>query len=140
MEQRTKIIIGVAAVVVLGLAATLSVLRQRDQGIEVRVETVERRDLEEIVTASGNIRARRTVDMSSDISARVQDLLVQEGQDVVAGQTLLRLEPDQYRAALSRAEASLAQARSQEAQQRANLTQAQRDLGRLQQLRARDSL
>lgn len=140
MEPRTKIIIGVAAVVVLGLAATLSVLRQRDQGIEVRVETVERQDLEEIVTASGNIRARRTVDMSSDISARVRDLLVQEGQDVVAGQTLLRLEPDQYQAALSRAEASLAQARSQEAQQRANLTQAERDLGRLLQLRARDSL
>lgn len=140
METRTKVIIGVVAVAVLGLAGTLSVLRQRDQGIEVRVETVERRDLEEIVTASGNIRARRTVDISSDVQGRVSDLYVDEGDDVVAGQTLLRLEPDQYEASLSRAEASLAQARSQEAQQTANLTQAQRDLDRLVQLRARDSL
>ncbi|NNL29592.1 MAG: efflux RND transporter periplasmic adaptor subunit, partial [Gemmatimonadetes bacterium] len=140
METRTKIIIGVITVAVLGLAGTLSVLRQRDQGIEVRVETVERRDLEEIVTASGNIRARRTVDISSDVQGRVLDLYVDEGDDVVAGQTLLRLEPDQYEANLSRAEASLAQARSQEAQQTANLTQAQRDLDRLVQLRARDSL
>lgn len=140
MENRTKIIIGIAVVAVLGLAGTLSVLRQRDQGIEVRVETVDRRDLQEIVTASGNIRARRTVDISSDVQGRVLDLYIDEGDDVVAGQTLLRLEPDQYRANLSRAEASLAQARSQEAQQTANLTQAQRDLDRLVQLRARDSL
>lgn len=140
MEKRTKVIIGLVAVTVLGLVATLSVLRQRDQGVEVRVATIERRDLEEIVTASGNIRARRTVDISSDVSARVRELYVEEGDDVVAGQMLLRLEPDQHQAALSRAEASLAQARSQEAQQRANLTQAQRDLDRLLQLRARDSL
>lgn len=140
METRTKIFVGIGVAVVLGLAATLSVLRSRDRGVEVRTETIERRNLEEIVTASGNIRARRTVDISSDVSARVQELLVDEGDDVAAGQTLLRLEPDQYRAALSRAEASLAQAQAQEAQQRANLTQAQRDLDRLLQLRARDSL
>lgn len=140
METRTKVIIGISVAAVLGLTATFAVLRQRDREVEVRVETIERRDLEEIVTASGNIRARRTVDVSSDVQGRVQELLVDEGDDIVAGQTLLRLEPDQYRAALSRAEASLAQARSQENQQVANLTQARRDLDRLLQLRARDSL
>ena len=140
MEKRTKVIVGIAVVAVLGLAAALSVLRAREGGIEVRTEVIERRDLEEIVTASGNIRARRTVDMSSDVSARVRELLVEEGDDVRAGQVLLRLEPDQYQAALSRAEASLAQARAQESQQRANLTQARRNLDRLLALRARDSL
>ena len=92
------------------------------------------------MTASGNIRARRTVDISSDISARVSQLLIDEGDDVVAGQTLLRLEPDQYQAAFSRAEAQLAQSQAQEGQQRANLTQATRDQDRLVQLRARDSI
>ena len=140
MEKRTKVLIGVVVVVVLGLAAFLSVRQGRDRGIEVRTEAIERRDLVEIVTASGNIRARRTVDISSDVSARVSELLVDEGDDVVAGQTLLRLEPDQYQAAVSRAEATLAQSRAQEAQQRASLTQAERDRDRLMQLRTRDSL
>lgn len=140
MENRTKILIGVAVVAVLGLAAFLSVRQSRDRGVEVRVEAIEKRDLVEIVTASGNIRARRTVDISSDVSARVARLLVDEGDDVVEGQTLLRLEPDQYQAALSRAEAALAQSRAQEAQQRANLVQAERDRDRLVALRARDSL
>lgn len=140
MQTRNKVLIGVAVVAILGLAAFLSVRSGRDRGIEVRTEAIERRDLVEIVTASGNIRARRTVDISSDVSARVSELLIDEGDDVVTGQTLLRLEPDQYRATLSRAEASLAQAEAQQAQQQANLVQAERDRDRLHQLRARDSL
>jgi len=140
MQTRNKILIGITVVVVFGLGAFLSVRGRRDRGIEVRTESIERRDLVEIVTASGNIRARRTVDISSDVSARVSELLVDEGDDVVTGQTLLRLEPDQYRAALSRAEALLAQAEAQQAQQQANLVQAERDRDRLAQLRARDSL
>jgi len=140
MENRSKIIICIAVVAVLGSAAVLSATRGREGGIEVRTEVIKHRDLVEIVTASGNIRSRRTVDISSDVSARVSQLLIDEGDDVVAGQILLRLEPDQYQAALSRAEAQLAQSQAQEAQQTANLTQAVRDRDRLVQLRARDSV
>jgi HlyD family secretion protein len=140
MQTRTKVIIGVIVVLVLGTAATLSAKRGRDRGVEVRLEAVEARDLVEIVTASGNIRARRTVDISSDISAKVAELMVDEGDDVVQGQILLRLVPDQYDAVLSRNEASLAQTEALRAQQEANLIRAQRDLDRLLALRARDSI
>jgi HlyD family secretion protein len=140
MNTQAKILVGVLVAAVLGTAAWLSVQRSRAQGIEVRLEAIQKRDLVAIVTASGNIRARRTVDMSSDVSARVAQLLVEEGDDVRQGQTLLRLEPYQYQAAASRAEASLAQAEAQRAQQEANLIRTQRDLDRLLALRSRDSL
>ena len=140
MSTRSKILVGVVVAAVLGAAAWLSLAQSRGRGIEVRTEAIERRDLVEIVTASGNIRARATVDISSDVSARVAELLVDEGDDVREGQTLLRLEPDQYQAALSRSQASLAQAEAQRAQQEANLIRARRDLDRLLQLSARDSL
>lgn len=140
MQIRTKVVIGVVIAAILGSAAALAVTRGRDRSIEVRTEVIQRRDLVEIVTASGNIRARRTVDISSDVSARVDQLLIDEGDDVRAGQTLLRLEPDQYQAALSRSEASLAQAEAQEAQQEANMLRAERDRERLLRLRARDSI
>ncbi len=140
MQRRSKIIVGVLVVAVVGVATATAVARNRNQGVEVRTEAIAERDLVELVTASGNVRARRTVEMSSDVSARVSQLLVREGDEVRVGQTLLRLEPDQYQAALSRAEAQLAQARSQESQQRANLIQAERNLDRLLSLRARDSL
>ena len=140
MQTRTKVLIGIGVVALLGTAAALAAMRGRDRGIEVRTEVIERRDLVAIVTASGNIRALRTVDISSDVSARVARLMVNEGDDVVQGQTLLTLDPAQYQAALSRAEAALAQAEAQQAQQEANLVRTQRDLDRLLSLRARDSL
>jgi len=140
MNTQSKIIAAVAVVAVLGAAAALSVRNSRGQGIEVRTEAIERRDLVSIVTASGNIRARRNVDISSDVSARVAELLIEEGDDVRQGQTLLRLEPDQYQASVSRSEASLAQAQAQQAQQEANLIRTRRDLDRLLALRSRDSL
>ena len=140
MNRKTKIIVGVLVVLVLGTAAAIQANRGRTRGIEVRTEEVELRDLLEVVTASGNIRARRTVDVSSDVSAKVAELLIDEGEDVVRRQLLLRLEPNQYQAALSRNEASLAQAEAQQTQQEANLLQARRDLDRLLNLRARDSV
>lgn len=140
MQRRSKILLAVALVVIAGAVASTAIARNRNQGVEVRTEVVQARNLVEVVTSSGNVRARRTIDMSSDVSAKVTQLLVREGDDVTAGQVLLRLEPDQYEAALSRAEAQLAQARSQEAQQRANLVRTERDLERLVALSARDSL
>jgi HlyD family secretion protein len=140
MNTRSKIIIGIVVVAVLGSAAAFSVSQARRQGIEVRTEVIERREVVEIVTASGNIRALRTVDISSDVSARVAELLVREGDQVREGQTLLRLRPDQYQSSVSRAEASLAQAEAQRSQQEANLIRARRDVDRLLALRQRDSL
>ena len=140
MNPKTKVIIGVIGLIAIGTASTVQASRGRTTGVEVRAEGVELRDLVQVVTASGNIRARRTVDVSSEVSAKVAQLLIDEGDDVVRGQVLLRLEPDLYQAAVSRNEASLAQAEAQQTQQEANLLQAERDLNRLLRLRARDSL
>ena len=140
MTTQRKALVGVAVVALLGTATALSVARSRDDGVEVRMEEVRHRDLVAIVTASGNIRARRTVDISSDISARVSELLVREGEDVVEGEVLLRLDPTQYKAAVSRAAAALSQARAQQSQQRASLLQAEREFDRFRALYQRDSI
>ena len=80
------------------------------------------------------------VEISSEVSARVTELLVDEGDDVVPDQLLLRLDPTQFEASVSRTEASLNQARAQVRQQEANLQRATRDFERLRNLFARDSL
>lgn len=140
MQTRTKVIVGVALVALLSLAAVLGSTGGRDRGVAVRVESVDTRDLVATVTASGNVRARRKVDISSDISARVARLLVDEGQDVEQGAILLRLDPSRYQAALDRSQANLNASQAQVAQARANLLRAQRQAERMISLRARDSL
>ena len=140
MNRSRQVSIGLAIVAVLGAAATLTVTRRRDRGAEVRFDVVERMDLVETVTASGNIRAGRVVQVSSDISARVAKLLVDEGDDVTEGQVMLRLDPTQFDATVSRTLAALNQARAEASQQEVSLERATRDFERLRGLFERDSL
>ena len=140
MTANRKLIIGLVIVAVLGTAAALSVTRRRNRGVPVRLEEVTRMDLVETVTASGNIRAGRVVDISSDVSAKVVTLLVDEGDDVEAGQLLLRLDPTQFAATVSRATAALSQALAQERQQEASLERARRDYERVRSLFETDSV
>ena len=118
MDRKTKIIVGVLVVLVLGTAAAIQANRGRTRGIEVadrgsRAQRPRRGRDPRVVTSARGARS----DVSSDVSAKVAELLIDEGENVVRGQLLLRLEPDQYQAALSRNEASLAQAEAQQTQQ-----------------------
>ena len=140
MNTRNKVLIGLAIVAVIGGATALTLNQRRDRGVPVRLDVVARRDLVETVTASGNIRAGRVVEMSSEVSARVTELLVDEGDDVVLDQLLLRLDPTQFEASVSRTEASLNQARAQVRQQEASLQRTTRDFERLRNIFTRDSL
>ena len=125
---------------VVAAAAILAMTFERQGGTPVRIETVGQRDLVATVTASGNVRATRKVDISSDISAKVAELLVDEGEDVEEGQVLLRLDPTRYQAALNRSEANLSQVRAQVAQAEANLLRASRQAERMRSIWASDSL
>lgn len=140
MRTRTKVFLGVGGAGVLAVLAVLNMSSGQTGGTPVRVEEVGKRDLVAKITASGNVRARRKVDISSDISARVTELIVQEGEEVVEGQILLRLDQRRFLASVDRSRASLNQARSTVAQARANFDKAERDTDRLASLHARDSL
>lgn len=133
--SRKKGLIGLAVVVVLALATVLAISTSSEDDVSAETEVVERRNLVSTVSSSGNIRARRQVDISSDISARVISMDVQEGQDVTAGQVLIQLDRTQFEAALQRARASLSQAKAQYTQVTANQLRAQRNYERTSQLR-----
>lgn len=132
MRTRTIVIGGVVAAVAAG--GVFARTAMADKGTEVRTEVITRRDLTSVVTASGTIDPKRKVDISADISGRVIELPVQEGQWVERGALLLRIDPTQYQAAVRRAEASVAQAQARAAQARANLLQAQNAARRARQL------
>jgi HlyD family secretion protein len=106
----------------------------------VRTEEFARRDLVAVVTASGKIEPVRKVDISADISGRVVQVAVEEGQWVERGALLIRLDPSAFQAAVRRAGASVAQARSREAQARAQLAQSRNALQRAEQLSSGEQL
>jgi HlyD family secretion protein len=137
MSRGKKVLIGVGVLALVGFLAARAVSAGGEKAVTVRAEDVERRDLVAKVRASGHIEPKRSVDISADISGRVVQLPVEEGQAVREGDLLLIIDPTQYEAAVQRAEAALAEARAREVQARTDYDQARRDADRLRQLKER---
>ena len=100
----------------------------------MRLEQVARRDLVSAVTASGKIEAKTSVDISADITGRIIDIAVREGDLVKRGQFLLQIDPAQYQAAVARAQGVVASTQAILLQTRASRDQAQRAWNRAKQL------
>lgn len=135
MSKRTKWSVAGAVILVIGVAGAVMAAKSGNKGVEVRIEAVEARDLVASVTASGQVRPQTKVDISSDITGKITQLAVREGQMVSKGQLLVQIDPEQARAAVDRVTASLASARAQAAQARANLIQAERSYERTAAIR-----
>ena len=118
MSRKKKILIGAAIVVVLGAIAFANIKFKKTPGIEVNTEAVEKRNLESIVSASGKIQPKRSVNISADTMGRVTNLDVNEGQTVTRGQFLLEIDPRNLRTRVESGEASLQASASQLQQMR----------------------
>ena len=130
MSKKVKWSIGGAVIIAVAAFMAVTAAKRNNKGTEVRIESVQKRDLVASVTASGQVQPQTKVDVAADISGRIVRLAVKEGQMVSKGQFLLEIDPAQYEAAVQRAEAALSASKAQEAQARANFIQAQRNYQR----------
>jgi RND family efflux transporter MFP subunit len=131
-------------VVLVALAAAAWLTWGRPGGaIEVRtaVATANREGASQadtVLNASGYVTARRQATVSSKITGRVVDVLIEEGMDVKEGQVLARLDDSNIRAAFELARAQLESARRGLDETRALLDEAELNLERQRQLVARN--
>ena len=141
MTRKKKIIIGAGVAVALAGITYANIAFKRTEGVTVNTETIQKRNLEAIVSASGKIQPKRFVNISADTVGRITELKVNEGDRVKTGQFLIEIDPRNLRSAVQRTEASLMAARSQVEQltasiesARASLKLAQDNFSRQQQL------
>lgn len=122
--MKKKTIIAAALVVVLAVVAVL-VHRQAfaKETTEFRFTTVERGDIESTVSATGTLNAVTTVQIGTQVSGQISELLVDFNDTVKKGQLLARIDPTLQEQAVADAAASLERARAQ-------YLQAQRDANR----------
>lgn len=126
-SKRKIIIFSIIGVVLIGLAALVFLGSKRENVITVQTEKVVRRNITQIVSATGKIQPETQVKINAEVSGEIIDLPVQEGEHVKKGQLLVKIKPDAYKAALEQSEASLQMAQ-------ANLTKADADFKRVQGL------
>lgn len=91
--------------------------------IEVELAKAKRVTIIEKVSASGTVQPVTEVKIAPEVSGEIIELLIEEGDSVKRGTTLVKIRPDTWQSQVERAEASLSQ-------QRANLEQARASLSR----------
>jgi HlyD family secretion protein len=89
-----------------------------------------------LLNASGYVAARRQATVSSKVTGKVIEVLVEEGMKIETGQILARVDPSNVEKSLLLVQAQLESARRAIDETQANLEQAERELRRSTQLAA----
>ncbi|MBS1807976.1 MAG: HlyD family secretion protein [Acidobacteria bacterium] len=126
VSKRKKIII--ASIVILAIAGAViaSLYARRTDAPEVQTAKVAKRDLlESKVTANGEVRPIQLINLTAEVSGRVTDLYVKEGDLVKKGQKIVRLDPTQQESQVSIQEATLRASQADVQNQNAAITVAE---------------
>lgn len=132
-KKKKIIIISIISVVVLAVIL-FAVFGKKDKGILVNAEQVAKRDITQIVTASGKIYPEIEVKISPDVSGEVIELAVKEGQMVKKGQFLARIKPDFYKFQMEQSAAGLTSAQSQSNSAKSQFEKAKQEFKRVQEM------
>lgn len=132
---------GVAALAVLGTGAWL--LFGRENAVPVRIAIAQESvgssgaSGASLLDASGYVVARRQATVSSKITGKVLEVLIEEGQHVAGNEVLARLDDSNSRARLQQASAQIAQSQATLQAAETALNDAQPIYKREEQIRAR---
>lgn len=121
------IIIGATLVAIL---IAVAIWKKSGGGPTLRIATeiATKRDLTEIVSASGKVQPELEVKISSDVSGEIIELLVKEGDTVKKGDLLLRIDPVIYQSAVQRMSSTLNGVKAQMANSAARMEQSRAQL------------
>ncbi len=97
-HRKKKLILFLLVIGVIAVIIFFNLQSQREKSIRVTVEKVGREDLVSVISASGEVKPKKNVNISAQIAGRVVKLGVEEGQMVKSGDFLLKLESTQYEA------------------------------------------
>jgi HlyD family secretion protein len=113
MTTKKKILIAVLVVVVISSTVGYSIFARNRGVIAVQAGRVARQDLTQTVSANGEIKPKKYVNVSSNMMGRIVHMPVKEGDRVRNGDLLVQLESIQSEADVKAAEASLDSAQAE---------------------------
>lgn len=91
-----------------------------------------------VLDASGYVVARREATVSSKVTGKIADVMIEEGMEVAEGQIVARLDEQSLRPLLELAEIQLRARRTELDEVRVRAAEAERNLRRTEQLRTDD--
>jgi RND family efflux transporter MFP subunit len=138
--QPSWVVPGLVAIVVLGAGFLWWVNRPKTTPVQTAVARAESATnggaAKTLLNASGYVTARRAATVSSKVTGKVVEVLVEEGRKVEEGEVLARLDASNIEAGLRLAQAQLEASRTFLEETKPNLVFAQRELKRFTDLAA----
>jgi HlyD family secretion protein len=112
VKSRKKMIwIAIGAVIALLILKSV-VCGKKDPGITVQTDKAVRRNITQLVSATGVINPVYQVAITPEVTGEIVELPVKEGERVKKNQLLIRIKPDSYIAQRDRAKANLESAQA----------------------------
>ena len=124
----------VALVFVVGAAAWFLSRQSLPEVTTARARRTSAQGQGTVLNASGYVTARRQATVSSKVTGKVVDVLIEEGMVVTEGQILARLDTSNVEADLRLAEVQLASARTALRETEVRITEAELELSRVRKL------
>ncbi|KAA3612188.1 MAG: efflux RND transporter periplasmic adaptor subunit [Calditrichaeota bacterium] len=124
----------IGAVVVVAAIIVLNIFLRQEKGTSVDVMTLEEIELRALVSASGKVQPKTSVDISATVPGKIYKLSVDEGDRVKKGQFLIQIDPTTAESQVRQMSASISAAQANFELAKANLAQAQDDLERAEKL------
>lgn len=106
-RKKTKPLLILGVVLIIAVIIIFNMISQREKALRVSLEKVEKQDLTSIISASGEVRPKKSINISAHIPGRIVKIGVEEGQHVKMGDFLLKLESTQYEANADRDRAQI---------------------------------
>lgn len=85
---------------------------QKSKPVPITAYHLTRQNVIATLTITGEVQPHLSLDVSAPINVRIQEILVDTGDTVQAGQIVVRLKPEELKAQLTAAQAKLAQAQA----------------------------
>ncbi len=133
-KRHKKPLIALAVLAVLGVVVVGNLRSRREKTVKVTLEQVKKQDLTSIVSASGEIKPKKNINISAQVPGRIVRIGVVEGQEVKAGTFLLKLDSTQYEANADRDQNYIRAAKADLIQAEARLQRDKNSFDRQQKL------
>jgi len=138
MKKSRRLLWVIVVLALVGGGAAVAMVRARaGKDLEVQTTKVSRERIVQTVNGTGKIEPKTQVKISADVSARITQLPVKEGQWVEKGTLLVALDRARYLAAVESGEASVRSAQANATLTGQNMDNAQKEFERSKALLAR---